>query len=378
MLGACASPPEQTAPESVGDAVEPAPLIPSTTQGKAWGVYRYARTRAYDESKGVRHNPATDDYRIELRARAALAGFWRDERPPDTGPDPYLDLLVALDDQGRLPEHVLASLLEPGWTIPAEELAQIDLAALAELAREPIQAPTFAVPEPRSGEVRSVIPGEQLPDPLALHPDRVPCAESLPTLRTAIRAWEQERDGLDGAPAAAENRAELLQLLSLGRGEPPFATRGMTWVSPKPHWLLFVAGFCAIEHEDYDEAEQWLESAVAMAPHRETARLELVHALVSQRKLDRADAVVGVTLSRSQDRCELARAWRKRGYIRFEQRRLSEAEDAYHRSLDFDPESGIAHSELDLLQREIAKNGGTPKWYVPPASHSHVTKCPPS
>jgi Tfp pilus assembly protein PilF len=105
--------------------------------------------------------------------------------------------------------------------------------------------------------------------------------------------------------------------------------------------------------------------------------MELAHVLVAQHKFDRAEAIVEDAIEHSQDRCELARAWRRRGYIRVEQRRLTEAEDAYRRSLEFDPASAIARSELDLLQREITKNGGNPQWYVPPPSNpASVTQCP--
>jgi hypothetical protein len=85
--------------------------------------------------------------------------------------------------------------------------------------------------------------------------------------------------------------------------------------------------------------------------------------------------VIDDVLATQQDRCELARAWRRRGYIRFEQRRLDEARIAYQRSLEYDPDSKIARSELDLLRREITDNGGHPDWYVPPASTTHVTVC---
>jgi tetratricopeptide (TPR) repeat protein len=263
----------------------------------------------------------------------------------------------------------------PGWTIPADELARIDFGAVAELAREPIAAPTYAVPKSGAGALSSEIPGEALPDPLKLHPQQVPCTESLPTLRQAIRAWEQERDQLDGAPAAAEDRESFLRILAQSTGLAPFATRGATWVSPKPLWLLFEAGFCSIEHERYADAVRWLESAVEMAPDVHSVRMELVHALLSLREIDHADSLLDFTFSHSQDRCQLAGAWRQRGYIRFEQRRLEESRDAYLRSLEYDPNSALARSELAGLAHVIEQNGGNPKWYVPPASKTQLTVC---
>jgi tetratricopeptide (TPR) repeat protein len=138
-----------------------------------------------------------------------------------------------------------------------------------------------------------------------------------------------------------------------------------------------VAGFCANDIEDYAGAERWLEAAMALSPTTPQAPNELTHALVFQRKFDRADAVIDTVLANTDDRCELARAWRRRGYIRFEQRRLDDSRIAYQKSLEYDPGSEIARSELALLHGEIEREGGHPDWYVPPASGTKVTVCAP-
>jgi tetratricopeptide (TPR) repeat protein len=269
---------------------------------------------------------------------------------------------------------VLAALFQPGWTIPAAELARIDFGGL-EHALPRDQTPTLATARPRSGNLQSRIPGFDLPDPIPLQPSRIPCTESLPILRKTLAGWEREEEALDGAPAPANSDGGFLALIEASHSQAPFLTRGATWVSPRIYGLLFIAGFCAVEIENYPQAERWLASAVAMAPAMATARMELAHALVSQRKLEQADAIIDPILLHSQDRCELARAWRRRGYIRFEQRRLDEARSAYLRSLEFDPNSELARSELDLLKRTIVENGGHPDWYVPPPSKTQVTVC---
>ncbi|HKA14562.1 MAG TPA: tetratricopeptide repeat protein [Myxococcota bacterium] len=166
--------------------------------------------------------------------------------------------------------------------------------------------------------------------------------------------------------------------MATARGEQPIATRGATWVPARPYWLLFLAGFSANEHEDYAQAERWLDGAMANRAPRRDARSELTHALVFQRKFDRADAILDRTLAQSQDRCELGYAWRRRGYIRFEQRRLDESRIAYQKSLEYDPDSEIARSELEMLRNTIVQEGGHPGWYVPPASLTQVTTCPAS
>ena len=376
LLLACATPSDESH-RPVDLVLDPSLVRGSDARRSAWMVYGVGRAVFSDELKPQRKNPAEDDYLIEVRARAKLAEYWRDQRAGSSAPaDPYLDELVAIAGRGEIEEHVLVSLAKPGWTVPASDLAQLDFAALARPELRELEAPILAWPEPVSGKQWSDLPGSTLPDPLSLHPNQVPCTESLPALRQAIRAWEQELERLDGAPAAAEDRQEFLRLLAESHGEPPFVTRGAAWVSPKPLWLSFEAGFCAIEHERFAEAKSYLESALRMAPHADPVRMELVHVLLSMHELDRADSLLDYTLSHANDRCFLARAWRKRGYIRYEQRRLDDARDAYLKSLEYDPNSSLARSELDLLARAIEQNGGRPEWYVAPESRTSISECP--
>jgi tetratricopeptide (TPR) repeat protein len=377
VLVACASPPEQAARENFEIVLDTALQGQSTQQRAAWLLYATTRLKTYQQLQETRHNPAADDYLIELRARVALAGFWRDERKKaDVPADEYLDRTVAMEAAGELEEHVLGAFLKPGWTIPPGEFERIDFAAVKVVS--PGETPTYATAKPRSGVLWPVVPGSSLPDPIALHPQRVPCTESLPKLRRAITARESEREQLDGEPAAADDSASFVRLLAASRVDSRHRTRGATWVSSRPYWMLFIAGFCANEQQDYAAAERWLESAVALSPSKPDARNELTHSLVFQGKFDRADAILDAILGSSQDRCELGYAWRRRGYIRFEQRRLDESRAAYLRSLEYDPGSAIARSELELLRRTIQQEGGNPDWYVPPASFQGVTTCPAS
>jgi tetratricopeptide (TPR) repeat protein len=381
LSAACANPPPPAPPSGNGFdvVVDTESMTRPEPQRQAWLVYALGGIAAYKTHLDLRKNKAGDDFAIELSARSELATFWRDERSKGASADDYLDRLVALDDAGHLAEHVLVSLAKPGWTIPADELGRIDFAALRELAREPIAAPTYAIAKPRSAPLYAEPPGVGLPDPVPLAPPGSGCVQSMPTLRRAMSAWKSEVEQLDGAPTAADDRAGFIAVLSDLPPDAPQRARGATWVALRPYWLSFLAGFCSVELERIPDAERWLEQAVAMAPRHATARMELAHVLVMRRKFERADAILDDALAHSQDRCELARAWRRRGYIRFEQRRLDEAESAYRRSLEFDPESSIARSELDLLQREIANHGGTPQSYLPPPSNpTGVTTCPPS
>jgi Flp pilus assembly protein TadD len=145
------------------------------------------------------------------------------------------------------------------------------------------------------------------------------------------------------------------------------------------HYLL---GFCAVERQDLGEAARALGASVRLNPLSPGARLELAHVLVLQRKLDDADQQVAGVLASTHDRCELGRAWRRRGYILVERGRLEEAWAAYQKSLEHDPGSKVAVDEMVFIAREIQRLGGSEarafKPYQPPPgnpSRQVVTEC---
>ena len=102
---------------------------------------------------------------------------------------------------------------------------------------------------------------------------------------------------------------------------------------------------------------------------------ELAHVYVASGELDRADEIVESMIAMTDDRCDLGYAWRRRGYIRFEQGLLDEAREAYLKALEYDPASELARSELELLDQEIRDEGGSPTEYVPPDTVSSTTSC---
>jgi len=325
-------------------------------------------------------NRSEDDFEIELRARSAMAAFWRKELEAKDAPiDPYLVKLVEIDDAGFMEEYVIGTFAKPGWTIPASEFANIDLVAFWEWADEHIadlDSPTYARIRTGAPPLYAEIPGEELPDPEQYAPDRVPCTESIGALRDALEKWEIRAADLAGAPVSAEDRRDFNWTLSRILQLEPFRAKGVTWVSYRPASLAYIAGFCAVDMQDYALGERYLANAAELMPLSSMTKLELSQALVSQRKLEEADALVQLAIDTAQDECSLARAWRKRGYIRFEQGKLIDARSAYKRSLDFDPFSQLAISELKLLDSEIVAHGGDPEPYTPPPSEQFVTRCP--
>jgi tetratricopeptide (TPR) repeat protein len=87
-----------------------------------------------------------------------------------------------------------------------------------------------------------------------------------------------------------------------------------------------------------------------------------------------ADAEIDGILAAADadDNCTLARAWRRRGYIRFEQQRWDEARAAYERSLEYQPGNELALTELELISQQIG-----PSDPLSPAltTQTFVTEC---
>jgi hypothetical protein len=103
--------------------------------------------------------------------------------------------------------------------------------------------------------------------------------------------------------------------------------------------------------------------------------------LVQGRKFDDADREIDGVLATTADRCQLARAYRQRGYILVEHGRLEEAYAAYQKSLEYEPSSQLAMREMVFIAEEVQRLGGAAarafKPYRPPANRSSqvVTEC---
>ena len=351
----------------------------SSEYAAAWLLYATARITAYVEleERQPGANLAADDYEIELFARKALTDFWFESRQgSNASPDPYLDTLVEIDRAGFLEEYVIGTFAKPGWTISAGDLAKIDgveFSAWAQTELKGFATQTLAYVESESIPLWPAVPGEALPDPEQYAPGSRPCSESMDTIRAAMTQWESEAALLRGVPLAADDRRGFLLLLQAVHEEEPYQSNGLTWVANRPGWLSFIAGFCSIDSGDSKSAATWLKQATTMLPLSGIVHLEFAHVLVMEGKLIEADEHVDYVLANSQDRCDLGRAWRRRGYIRFEQGKLSEARSAYQKSLDYEPGNRIALSELQLLETEIVRRGGEPSSYMPPPSGDQVT-----
>lgn len=356
------------------------PAIMQGPGGAAWLAYGAGKAAAHERAAGsAAGNGTADDFPVELAGRAALALAWRIARAGESPPsDAYLDKLVAIDDAGYLEEYVLATFGAPGWVVPAPVLAGLDPAGFsrwAEGSLAGLESATHGGIEVSGAPARPTIPGDALPDPEALSPGRLPCTEALPPLRKAVAAWSDESAKLAAAPVAAADRGQFLWSLAAVGGREPARSRGAVWVSLRPAVLAYMAGYCAVDVGDYGLAEGLLQTAATLLPLDTNPRMELAQALIGQAKLDPADALVTEILAATDEPCATAQAWRKRGYIRFEQGLLEEARVAYRKSLEFEPDSALAKSELEVLDAEVRRTGAKVGDYQPPPSEVVTTTC---
>src|SRR5262249_34244011 len=156
--------------------------------GAAWLAFAASRAAiwAEDEPGGpARKGPPLVGYAVELQSRSDLADFWKQQRGQGAAPDPYLDLLVQIRETGRMREYVLSHFSAPGWTVPAADVAALDLPGFqrwskgALAGRNPELLGTTLATFKRAGPSQGAgVPGDYLPDISEIAPKRVPCGRS--------------------------------------------------------------------------------------------------------------------------------------------------------------------------------------------------------
>jgi tetratricopeptide (TPR) repeat protein len=356
----------------------------------AWLAFGASRAASWAENDGLtRKGPRVVGYALELKSRGDLAEVWKEQRAQGAAPDPYLDLLVKIHDAGRMREHVITHFSAVGWTVPAADVAALDLPAFQRLTKEALAGwkpevlnTTRATFVPSDQSAGAGIPGDDLPGLAEIGLKHVPCGRSDAALAAGLRRWEAEERALAGVPLAVTSREDLVAVLAKPPEGLELTRRGFTLVSPKVGLLFFVAGFCAAEARQPDEAARHMRRAVAVDPMNVDFRGELSFALIALKRLDEAEREVDAGLSLANSDCDRAFFWRKRGYILIDRGDLADAYRAYAESLKLDPSSDIAHKELSLIVSQIRQKGGydarTLKNYEPPPPADQMTtkQCP--
>jgi tetratricopeptide (TPR) repeat protein len=349
-------------------------------QGAAWLAY------ALVHAAGSTEQPRRDGYATEKEARATLAQTWSELRGKGAPADRYLDQLVAVQRAGWMREYVIATFAEPGWIIPADDVAALKLADFQRWAHAHIpdhRAVTLAGVEV-AGAAAPPAPGATLPASEAINPAHVPCARTRATVAEALRRWTAEEAALAGksqaVPLSTASGELLLAALDRAHTDGRFKGRGAALVSPRAVNVVFIAGFCAVEDGQPAAAEPLLRRAAALDPANANIRAELAHVLTAMKRLDDAEHEVDIGLGLATDHCHLGILWRKRGYLLFDRGKLVDAYAAYARSLEFDPGSDIPRKEMSLIVSELRRAGGYDaealRHFEPhPMGDVRVTKC---
>jgi hypothetical protein len=338
-----------------GIVLSPSVVAKGNKAAPAWLAYGIAKVALLDKA-GAPPRKSVTDFDSEVEARTVMLEVWTELRAKDGGKDAYLDLLVEIKRAGFLREYVVAALATPGWTIPGKELASLRVADYLAWAEEHVQnhnVPTLVDVQSRTLPQTPPVFGDSLPPPEALSPERVPCAQTLSRLTQARQAWLREAKSLASAPLAASNRGQFLALVRWAAEHPADYPSGVVWVSPKAYKINFFTGFCAVEAADAPSALSALRSAKALLPMSAEPRLEIAQTLAGTKQIDAARAEVDASMELPMGKCMKGVAWRKRGFLLFEQGKLKESFRAYQKSLEFDPGNKIAFSELRTLALEI-------------------------
>jgi hypothetical protein len=361
--------------------VSPALLKQDEIAQSAWMAYGLTKVAAIQgKLEGVSARRASD-YDIEMKAHATLVGVWKAKRSKSSRPNPYLDTLVEIDQLGFLEEYVLMSFSEPGWTVPASALDQLDWGAFFAWARTHLhkhRPEMLAQACSRRASLRAQPPGAELPDPATLSPERYPCGQIRSQLSAARSRWNTIARSLPGEPIVLSTSASPAPSLRYVTEHRRAYPRGVSFVPTRVASLLFYDGYCAFDSNFCAVAAAALRGASRIAPFDAGVHLELVHALVNQRKLDAAGAEAELGLRYAVGNCQTGLALRKKGYVLFEQGNLLDAYRAYQKSLQYDPGSKIAVSEMLLLAQTLTRTGEAPseiRTFVPPPSQTSKTRC---
>ena len=342
-----------------------------------WSVYGLALADAAEKIGRA-------DYAGEVSARALLADRWKELRADKRFHDPYLDLLVDVRDAGFIGEYVLAYLARPGWTVSGDELARLNAPAFKTWADTHLpkdhRALTAATVRLR-GLPPTPIPGVHLPTTTELNPAETPCTNLQPVIDRAVADWDREARALPSVALSIELAEQTLPSLERLSRDPRARRDGIVFVSPAALEILFAAGFCAVDRHDWPAAETMLRRAVELSPANANVRGELVQTLIMEKRPDEADSQLETALAFSDSPCQTAMLWRKRAYILFDRGKLVDSYRAYARSLEFDPQSELARTEMNLIVTTLQRAGTYDDKVLAPLvapanGKMHVTSCP--
>ena len=333
----------------------------------AWKFYAIVKSKVMEQVPG-----SLEDYWIEVGSRDALAEYWDEAREPaGRESDAYLDALVKVRRAGHMEEYVLAGLARPGWTIPEDMLASLEIETFLEWSEPNLvghEVQTMTGVQRGDAALSPSVPGDDLPSVDDLAKPGAPC-EALPQASSAYAAWRDREARLPSVALASSDRAGFLASLAVLRASGTTPGRGVIWVSEKAADLSYLVGFCEMDRNERIAALDPLQTAVRLKPLSLTWRLELAAALIAAKRFDDAERQIQAVIARSEDRCLLGSAWRKKGFLEIERGLLEQADLSYRKSLEYEPGNAVALQELEIVLEQRMQGGAGPAApYTPPPS----------
>ena len=142
----------------------------------------------------------------------------------------------------------------------------------------------------------------------------------------------------------------LEEFLAFVKGQPP-PEREVVWLHPYYSQAHYYKGYALVQLERTREAIGEIQRAIDLNPMHGPFYLELAYIHARQRDFDRALSLYNHALERDYfpQKSATAAAYRGIGYIYIESGMLQEAVKMYEKSLELEPESGIARQELDYI-----------------------------
>lgn len=254
--------------------------------------------------------------------------------------------------RGTTFKAIMAVALLSSAALPAQGLAQaappaLDQKAFAKqeakdrkVVEKALRATSFAELEPMVPDLQKVIANAPAHWPVV---DRQP---GVTTIRvndaaTSLAVLVAVAAAADGQPAKAQNKAVAA-----------FNTYGTA---------AFLLGTLAVEHRQPEEALVWLDRGLAFQPDNLLLVTEKGSALILRHRFAEAlafyDALPPMDLLDTLANPDgEARVQRSRGFCLTELNRLDEAEAAYLKSLELEPDHGGAKAELAYIRK--LKAGG--------------------
>lgn len=245
----------------------------------------------------------------------------------------------------------------------AARLARVS-STLAIALASPVSAAAGASDPPSSTAANAGSAHQQTPNPLAV---KLTAAINLIMAKQTLAAIAVLDEVIAGEQAshASETRtiysahtpAESLMYLTMAAADHKSAiVLDKTWAQ-----ALFLKGFELIDAGRRDEAQVYLQRAVAMAP----LNAQYLNENAEYKKVNKDFTGALVQFNAAADAAEFAqenrkdperrRAWRGMAYIYVEQGKLDEAEALYRKCLAADPNDKAAAGELGYVDQQRRK-----------------------